>query len=103
MVGDENASVLMDLEAVGFSVILDDDIEDAIGRNAEDASERHIDNVEISRAIEARPFQKRVQVFTAPLQLEPVRLLPGQAVFVGKPGEYSRLDDLRRFKHATLC
>ena len=58
VVGDEDAAVLVDLQAVGFAVVLDDEFPLGPGRDAEDAAVRNVGAIKIAVAIERRAFEK---------------------------------------------
>src|SRR5665213_3159035 len=71
VVGDVDASVAMDLQAVGPAVILDDELAFELRRQAEDAAERDVDEIEIAVAVEARPFEERIDLLAEPVGVGP--------------------------------
>ena len=101
VVGDEDASIAVDLQAVRNAFILGEHGPTAIRRDAEDAPVREVDAVEIAGAIERWPFEEGMQRSgAAPLH-------PG-GIFVG-PMELGRhagidlgLDQRRRRIHGFL-
>lgn len=59
-IGDEDATVAMDLQAIRFAVVLHHQFPVGTRINAEDAAVGHIDHIQIAGAVEGRPFEKTV-------------------------------------------
>ncbi len=60
VVGDEDAAILVDLEAVGLAVPFRDDGELALRRHPQNLAVRDVDDIEIAGAVEGRVFEKAV-------------------------------------------
>src|ERR1700704_1056974 len=96
-VGDENAAVAVNLQAVRPSVIFANHRPFRLRRNAQDAPVRNINEIEIAGAIEGRPFQERMQVVAA-LAEGPAGSPAFYPQMVGEPGKDLALDPSGRLK-----
>ena len=72
MIGHEQATVLMNLQAVGLAVILGDDRKLASRIYPQNAAVGDVDAVEIAVAIEGRTLQERLHRPAAMLCLQPL-------------------------------
>jgi hypothetical protein len=97
VVRDKDPAVLVDLEAVRPSIVLDDQLDLASGREPEDPAERNVREVEIAFAVEGGAFDEAVDLCARAVGVRPCRaaLL---AEFFGEAGVDLRLDPLRRRK-----
>ena len=71
VVGNENAPVPVDLQSVWPAVIFGDLIPFTIRRDAEDAAERYVGDVEASFPIERRTFQKGIDLLPRSVRIAP--------------------------------
>src|SRR5579864_6258404 len=86
VVGDEDAAVLVDLQAVRPAVVLDDEFPSALRVDAEDSPERNVHAPEVSLAVERRPLEEAVHRCALAVGVRPRRTaLPAE--FRRKRGE----------------
>jgi hypothetical protein len=78
VVADEDAPVLVDLQAVRPAVILANEVAVSVRRQLEDAAERDVDEVEIAVAVERGAFEEAVHFGIGAVGVGPGRpaLLP---------------------------
>ena len=65
MIGDEHATVAVDLQAVGLAVVLEHHLEPATGVDAQETAVRQVDAPQVPLAIERRAFEERVHLHVA--------------------------------------
>ncbi|MNK96985.1 hypothetical protein D3C87_1172970 [compost metagenome] len=86
VIGNEDAPVPMDFQAVGLAFVADDDLKVACRVHAQDAPMRQVHAPQIAGPIEGRPLQEGVHLHVA--RGQPGRGLFGQVQGFGQPGEY---------------
>ena len=76
IVGDQDAAVLADLQAVRPALIFDHQRPCLVGRDPEDAAEGNIDDVEIAVGVERRAFDETVGRLARPVGIGPIGAAP---------------------------
>jgi hypothetical protein len=61
VIGDVDAPVAMDREAVRPAVVLGRNVAFAAGREAQDAAERYVDDIQKTGAVKRRGFEKAIE------------------------------------------
>src|SRR5258708_19197332 len=87
----------MERRAVRPPVVLGDERPFELRRDAEDAAERNVGDVEVAGAIERRPLEEAVDLVAGLVRIRP-RGAALLAERIGQSRERARLDDLRRPK-----
>lgn len=105
VIGNEDAAVLVDLQAIGLTIILGDEVDtSAVRRNAEDPPIGHVNHVEIADAVERGAFQETVDFFSHLLDSCPDRGLAFDPELVRDAGEDGRPQLLwRGVQHHAAC
>ena len=102
VIGDEDAAVLVNAQPVRLAVVLGDNLEPAVRRDAEDAAVRDIDHVQVAGAVERRSFEKAAGGNGAAARGDTFGRHVGLAQRLRHGGEYFGLDQLRRREHGVV-
>src|SRR5690606_1775885 len=82
VIGDEDASVAVDRQAVGLAVVLAGEIHLSRGGDPEHPAPGHVDDVEIAGPVEGGALEKALRGGAAPLRGNPGRGASADAVAV---------------------
>jgi len=85
-IGDEDAAVAVGLQTVGFAIVFGEQLDPAIGRDAENPSPGDIDHKEVAGAVKRGTFEKTVGRRAAALHIDPAVAAAADAEFVISPG-----------------
>jgi hypothetical protein len=101
-VGDEDAPVPVDLEAVGSAVVFADHVEASVRAHPEDPSPGNVDAIEVAVAVKRWSLEERVHVGAAALHAQPFGVAAALAQMIGQAGEDFGLDDRRWGEHGAI-
>jgi hypothetical protein len=96
IVGDKDAAIGRNLEAIRPAVIFDHQRPPAVGRDPKNAAERDIDDVEIARSVERRAFDKTIGGLARPVGVGPFRAHALAPVSLRNRRKHLCLDEPRR-------
>src|SRR5690606_31285737 len=90
IIGNENPAVLMDLQAVGLTVVLNDLVKFALRIYAEYPPIGDVDAIKIAISVERRTLEEGRQLAALMLLLQPIGLARIAFEFLGQSGKNAR-------------